>query len=465
MTAVVRQRPREGEVEQGTLFSPRLWQASILVVDDETGIRNFLVKTIGKHCACIEEAATAQEATAKLDQNRFDIVILDNVMPGQTGIDWLAEQRHIGFFGEAILITAFADLETVIDALRAGAVDFLLKPFRSNQILRAISNCLDRTALRRENTLLRHELGAGSNILRHRQALVGSSPEITAVKEYLNKAAKLTSSLLIKGETGTGKEVAARMVHAGSPRAKSAFVAVTCAAFSDESLSEILFGSLPSVSEGNPQTDGLLISAEGGTLFLDDVEELSGTAQAALVRVIETGRIRPINATREIPVNLRVISSTSKDLLGLVKNGKFREDLYYRLNVLSVDMPPLRERPADIVELAEMFIARIAAELNLDPPNLTATTRRKLVTYAWLGNVRELRNHIERGLLSDDLENGLDYDMIDGPLERATDTLASVERRHILETLETCGGNRAEAARRLGISRKTIDRKCFSWNM
>jgi len=450
---------------QNTLFSPLLKKASILIVDDEPGIRSFLVKVIGKHCARIEEASTAKEATTILDQNRFDIVILDNVMPDKTGIEWLAEQRHIGFFGEAILITAFADLETAINALRAGAVDLILKPFRSNQILSAVANCLDRAALRKENALLRHELGSGIDILRHRHELIGSSPEIVAIKKYLDKAAKLNSSVLIKGETGTGKEVAARMVHAGSSRANQAFVSVTCAAFSEESFSEILFGSLPSATEDNPRVDGLLISAEGGTLFLDDVEELSKTAQAALIRVIETGRIRPINATRDIPVNLRIISSTSKDLLKLIENGEFREDLYYRLNVLSVEMPPLRERPADIVELSELFISRIAAELNLTPPNLTATEKRKLVTHAWVGNVRELHNHIERGLLSDDLENGLDYSIIDEQLDRETETLASVERQHILDTLEACGDNRAEAARRLGISRKTIDRKCLSWKI
>ena len=450
---------------QNLIFSPILRQASILIVDDEPGIRNFLLKTISKHCACVEAAASTEEAAAKLDQHRFDVVILDNIIPRKTGVEWLVEQRRIGFFGEAILITAFADLETAIDALRAGVVDFLIKPFHSNQILSAIANCLDRTALRRENTLLRHELGTGSNVLRHRQELVGSSAEITLVKEYIAKAANLNSSILIKGETGTGKEVAARMVHARSTRSNRAFVPVTCAAFLDESFSQILFGSLPDIDQSHSHVDGLLMSAEGGTLFLDDVEELPATAQAALVRVIETGRIQPINAIREVPVNLRIISSTSKDLLELVKAGKFRKDLYYRLNVLSVEMPALRERPADIVELSELFVARIAMELHIKAPELTTTIKRKLVNQQWMGNVRELRNHIERGLLSDDLENGLDYATLDNQVEYNTQTMASVERQHILDTLEACGGNRAEAARRLEISRKTIDRKCMFWKI
>ena len=454
---------REDE-QKSVLFSPLLQQASILVVDDEVGIRNFLVKTIGKHCALIEEASTTKEATAKLDIRRFDIVILDNIMPGQSGVEWLAEQRQVGFFGQAILITAFADLEAVINALRAGAVDFLLKPFSSNQILSAIINCLDRAALRRENTLLRHELEGGTNILRHRHELVGTSAEIVALKDYLSKAARLNSSVLIRGETGTGKEVAARMLHVGSPRASHAFVPVTCAAYSDHSFSEILFGSLPSAGN-NTQTEGLLMAAEGGTLYLNDVEELSQTAQAALMNVIETGRIRPVNSERAVAVNLRIISSTSKNLLDLVAAGTFREDLYYRLNVLSVDMPPLRDRPVDIIELSELFIGQIASELNVPPPQLNAAVKRKLVTHPWVGNVRELRNHIERGLLNDDLENGLEYGVNDGDPEQDTDTLVVVERRHILETLAACGGNRAEAARRLDISRKTIDRKCLSWKL
>lgn len=448
-----------------SLFSPELAEASILVVDDEAGIRNFLVKTVGPHCHKIEEASTAKEASLKLDNTRFDIVILDNIMPGQTGIDWLTKQRQIGFFGEAILITAFADMETVIDALRAGAVDFLLKPFRSNQILSAISNSLERAALRKENTLLRHELGTGNNILRSRQNLVGSSNEIVQVKEFIRKAARLDSSVLLTGETGTGKEVAARMLHTGSSRASRVFVPVMCAAFADGGFSEILFGRLPKTDRDGRQSDGLLLAADGGTLFLDNIDELPNHAQAALLHVIETGCIRPVNASRDVPVDLRIVTSTSKNLTELVKLGLFREDLFYRLNVLSIDMPPLRDRPVDILELSALFIENLASELNVDPPEITPAVKRRLVTHRWPGNVRELRNHIERGLISNDLEIGLDYGFDSSENDSDLNTLAAVERRHILQTLEACGGNRAEAARRLQVSRKTIDRKCQSWDL
>lgn len=402
-----------------------------------------------------------EQHIAKLDETRFDIVILDNLMPGQTGIEWLTEQRQIGFFGEAILITAYADLETAIAALRAGAIDFLLKPFRANQILSAIARCLDRTALRHENTLLRHELSLGRNILTGRDRLVGGSDKMKQVKDILRRCAKLDSNVLIKGETGTGKEVAARMLHANSERANKPFVPVTCAAFSDKHFNAVLFGSLPENADAGQASDGLFISAEGGVLFLDDVDQLSSFAQAALVQVIETGKIKPVNASREIPVDVRIIASCARNLLDLVQDGSFREDLYYRLNVLNVEMPSLRQRPDDIIDLAKMFIENIAAELQVDPPKINAAARRKLLRNPWPGNVRELRNHIERALIHDDLEYGLEFD----PDDHEGETLASVEKRLILDTLETCKGNRAEAARRLGVSRKTIDRKCQAWNL
>lgn len=442
-------------------YSRLVANATILIVDDEVGIRNFLTKVLKPHCRQIEVAATVAEATTLLDSTRFDVIILDNKMPGQTGIEWLAEQRQIGFFGDAIMITAYADLETAIAALRAGAIDFLLKPFRATQILSAVAKCLDRTALRHENTLLRHELLLGQDILRNRDALVGSSAEMKQVKTILMRCALLDSNVLIKGETGTGKEIAARMLHRESDRANRPFVPVTCAAFPDEHFSSVLFGTLPDANLASPAKDGLFMSAEGGVLFLDDVNELSTFAQALLVQVIETGRIRPVNATRDIPVNVRIIASTSQNLMDLVQGGSFREDLYYRLNVLDIDMPPLRQRPSDIIDLATMFLQKISTNLRLPMPEINAGARRKLLRNPWPGNVRELRNHIERALIHDDLEYGLEFD----PDGHETTTLAAVEQRYVIETLEACAGNRAEAARRLGISRKTIDRKCQAWKI
>lgn len=443
------------------LASPLMRNATILIVDDEVGMRSFLRKTLEPHCGHVEEAADTDAAAVKLDKTRFDIVILDNLMPGQAGIDWLQQQRKIGFFGEAILITAYADLDTAIAAMRAGAMDFLLKPFRANQIVSAVANCLSRIALRRENTLLRHELSLGTDILRNRNELVGQSEKIERVKSILQQCARLDSSVLITGETGTGKEVAARMLHAASQRADKPFVPITCAALPRDGFNSVLFGSLPQDGAGNQTNDGLFLTAEGGTLFLDDVDELSPVAQALLVQVFETGRLRPISASRDIPINVRIVSSTSKNLLDLVAAGKFREDLYYRLNVLDVDMPSLRERPSDIIDLASMFIDQLSKVVHVAAPEITPAVRRRLLHYSWPGNVRELRNHIERALIHNNLEYGLDF----STNEQNASTLAAAEQRLIIETLEASGGNRAEAARRLGVSRKTIDRKCQAWQL
>lgn len=442
-------------------FMPSLINASVLVVDDEPGMRNFLVKTLLPHCACVEEAADATQASVKLDEKRFDIVILDNIMPGQSGIDWLSEQREVGLFADAILITAYAELETVIAAIRVGAVDFLLKPFRANQILNAVARCLDRANLQRENNLLRHELDTNANLLRHRNRLIGGSDEIETVREMLNRFAKQPSNVIITGESGTGKEVAARMLHDLSDRSDRPFVSMTCAARSREIFEEELLGRAAKHLDGVGQKEGLLLSAQGGTLFLDDVDELPTQAQVALVKVIEANSVRPISAARDIPLDVRFIFSSTRPLLPMVQAGEFRGDLFYRINVLNVHIPPLRERPTDILDLANLFLGQMSSEFNVEGPELSASVRSKLLGYDWPGNVRELRNHIERAFIHGDLTIGLEAPQN----AEKTHTLAAIERRHILDTLDACGNNRAEAARRLDVSRKTIDRKCRAWGL
>ncbi len=443
-------------------FMPTLSKASILIVDDEPGMRNFLLKTLMPYCARVEEAEDALQASAKLDEEHFDIVILDNVMPGQSGLEWLSEQREIGLFSDAILITAYAELETVISAIRLGAVDFLLKPFRSNQILNAVARCLDRANLRRENNLLKHELGANSNLLRHRNRLVGNSEEMQEIRDKLNSYAQLKSNVVITGESGTGKEVAARMLHDLSDRSDRPFVSMSCAARSLETFEEELFGRAAVHMEGVDEKEGLLLSAQGGTLFLDDVDELPAQSQIALIKVMEANSVRPISAAREIPLDIRFVFSSTKPLISLVQAGEFREDLFYRINVLDVHIPPLRQRPTDILDLTHLFLEQMQHEFKVEGPELTPSVRGKLLGYDWPGNVRELRNHIERALIQGDLSCGLEDR---SKPENDIETLAAVERRHILDALEACDNNRAEAARRLGVSRKTIDRKCQVWGL
>ena len=445
-------------------FGPWLSQASILVIDDEPGMRNFLVKILKPRCRNVAEAANTEEASKLLDAGHFDVVILDNIMPGKNGVDWLREQRKVGFFADAILITAFADLETAIRALQAGAVDFVLKPFRSNQILNAVARCIDRMRLRRENFLLRHELENNAKENKRRNRLVGHSNRIKVIRDTLHRVAPLSSTVLITGESGTGKEVVARTLHSLSDRSDKAFVPVNCASIPSDILERELFGHVKGPGEDDDdRREGLFLHASGGTLFLDEVADLPLDLQGTLLRVIEDKKIRPVGSKREMPIDVRFVFAANTDLQAAVESGRFRADLFYRINVLQIDMPPLRDRIEDVQELADKFMQEISFELAVKPLNISSAIRRGFMRYDWPGNVRELRNLIERSLILGEFPP--DFEGVDEDSSFAIDdTLQSVERQHILRVLEECGGNRAEAARRLGVSRKTVDRKCAMWN-
>jgi len=440
-------------------YGESLARAAVLVVDDEPGMRNFLTKTLRPRCRHVELARSCAEAGEILDQVHFDLVILDNVMPDKTGLDWLEEQRRVGLFAETILITAYADLDTAIKALRAGVSDFVLKPFRANQILNAVARALDRKYLARDNYLLRHELSGGGGTARGR--LLGNSPAIRAVRDLLARLAPMPTPVLFTGPSGTGKEVAARTLHALSDRADKPFVAVNCAAFSEAHIAEELFGL---IEGGARHKDGLLFHAEGGTLLLDEVAQLPMPVQAALLRVLEDRRVRPIGSEREVPLDLRFLFATNADLADEVAAGRFRDDLYHRINIVDVAMPGLRERKADIAELAALFMSEFATTLGMPALELNDEVLLKLSRYDWPGNVRELRNLIERSVILGAFPAEFEGEgRVSGA--QAIETLEMVEQRHILAVLDACGGNRAEAARRLGVARKTIDRKCAAWGV
>ncbi len=441
----------------GDDYGHDLGAASILVIDDEPGMRNFLVKILESRVRSVAAAASPEEASARLDEAHFDIVILDNIMPGKTGLDWVREQRRRGLFADTIMITAYADLETAIAALRAGVSDFVLKPFRANQILGALSRTLDRKLLRRDNTLLRHELSADGS----RGKLLGHSAALSRVRDLLRRLAPLPTPVLFTGASGTGKEIAARTLHQMSDRAEKPFVAVNCAAIAPDRIAHELFGL---IEDGEHRKPGLFLLADGGTLLLDEVAQMPEMLQAALLRVLEDQRIRPVGCERDIPLNLRMVFATNADLEAAVAEGRFRADLYHRINVVNVAMPLLRDRADDIVELAAKFMSDLATVLGVPPLELDEETLLKLRRYDWPGNVRELRNLIERSLIL-----GAFPPEFAGAGEvtgaRAMEDLDLVTQRHILHVLDRCGGNRAEAARRLGVSRKTIDRKMAGWEV
>lgn len=443
-------------------------ERSILIVDDEPGMRSFLLRSLQHRCGRVETAASVDEAGKLLDQHHFDLIILDNAMPGKKGVEWLHEIREAGLHNEAILITAFADLDTAISALQAGAADFLLKPFRINQILNAIGRCFDRSRLKRENFILRRTLDAYGDRPGNDgdDGMIGNSEALRPVRETLRRLAIMPTTVLITGESGTGKEVAARALHNLSSRVSGPFVPVNCGAIAPEIIESELFGHLKGAFTGAASSrEGLFFYAHGGTLFLDEVGELPAAMQAKLLRVLEDRKIRPVGAEREIPVDVRVVAATNRDLQAAVQAGTFRQDLYYRLNVVQVNMPPLRDRADDIPALAMYFIRQLSAQLGVPMRVPDEEEMATLKQHSWPGNVRELRNVIERWLILGNFPflYFATSTVIDSPPGEMT--LEALEKQHILKVLASVDGNKSEAARRLGVSRKTLERKCAEWGV
>ena len=453
--------------------------ASLLVVDDELGMRNFLEKTLQPRCGSVRCAADAAAADELVRRHRFDLVILDITLPGKSGITWLRELREQGYGGEVVLITAFADLDTAIEALRAGASDFILKPFRVTQILNAVKSGLERATLRRENFVLRR---AWLQRTPAAGALVGHSIAIKGLQAALQRVAGVNSTVLLTGESGTGKELAALALHHHSPRAAGPFVPVNCATLSAELIESELFGhargALPARSKGR---DGLFVYAQGGTLFLDEIGDLPAPLQATLLRVLEDRRIRPVGSEQEIPVDVRIVAATHRPLGPEVEAGRFRNDLYYRLQVVEINLPPLRSHKEDIPDLVQHFISTLAPQLGVPPMGVSDDEFAYLAQYDWPGNVRELRNLIERSLILGALNvsalypglkrPGVDRSAATEPLPPAAFTAAAppptdlhaLEKQHILAVLDSVQGDKSRAAQLLGISKRTLERRVAEW--
>jgi len=438
-------------------------QYSVLVVDDEPGMLSFLQRALASRCGTVDTAGSVEEAEPLLRRRLYDLVVLDIALPGRSGIDWLHQLRDEGFAGDVVLMTAYADLDTAIDALRAGAADFLLKPFSLAQVLNAIQRCFERSCLLRENFVLRREISERSADI---EGMIGHSTVMRDVCERLRRIAPTPATILLTGESGTGKEVAARALHRMSQRAGGPFVPVNCAAIAAELIESELFGHVRGAYTGAQQSrEGLFYYARGGTLFLDEIAEMPPAAQAKLLRVLEERRIRPVGSEQEIPVDVRVIAATNRDLKQEVASHRFRQDLYYRLQVVELTLPPLRERQEDLPLLVEHFIGQLAP--SLDVPRLKPDTRTlaRMAAYDWPGNVRELKNFIERSLILGWFDLGPEPKGGGAPVEASEETLEAVEKRHILAVLAACDGNKSEAGRRLGVSRKTLDRKCQAWGV
>jgi len=442
--------------------SAAAWQDySVLVVDDEAGMCSFLQRALTARGCAVEIADSAEAGAAALAHAHFDAIVLDIALPGKAGIEWLRELRAGAYAGDVILITAYADMDTAIDALRAGAADFILKPFRVDQILNSLQRSFERARLARENYVLRREIAGLSG----EAGIVGTSQAMRQIYNLIKRVAPTPSTVLIQGESGVGKELAARALHGMSARADRSFVPVNCAAVSPELIESELFGHVKGAFTGATDSrSGLFVYANGGTLFLDEIGELPMPLQTKLLRALEEQRVRPVGSTKEVPVDVRVIAATNRDLRAEVSAGRFRPDLYYRLEVLTLTIPPLRERPEDILPLAEHFNRQLAPRLGLPALEMLPEVAARLVGYGWPGNARELRNFIERALILGHFPVDASGDG-GGAGKDLPLTLAEVEQRHMLAVLRQCEGNKTRAAELLGVSRKTLERKCSEWGV
>lgn len=452
-----------------TLVTSKYSGSSILIVDDELGMRNFLQKSLVRECGLVEVADSVEAAEALRQRCHFDLLIMDIRLSGQSGVEWIKELRANGVQTDVIFMTAFADMDTAIQALRTGAADFILKPFRVEQMLSSVKNCLEKQRLARDNFVLQRQLEQYYEM----DGMIGASDAMKDVCSIIKRVAPSPTTLLIEGESGTGKELAARALHELSTR-KGAFVPINCGSISPELLESELFGHVKGAFTGAHQSrQGLFNYASGGTIFLDEIGEMPLAMQAKLLRVLEEHAIRPVGSEREISIDVRIIAATNRNLEKEVEKDQFREDLFYRLNVVSIRMPSLAERKDDIPLLARYFSETLSAQLGVEAIPFNHQDLIGLQSYSWPGNIRELKNIIERSLLlgrtplncinKNSTENNLSEKPsgIDYPNNWS---MQDVEKHHMQNVLKTADGNKSEAARRLGVSRKTLERKFQSWN-
>jgi two-component system response regulator HydG len=439
--------------------------AAILVVDDEESPRQTLALLLKKRGHQVAEAEGFEAAAMALTEDVFDVVVTDLRMPDGDGLDVLRAARRHCPEADVILLTAYAGWESAKEAIRLGAFDYFEKGREPDELFLRIDKALEQKALRRENSNLKAQV-------RDRYGLPGviaRSPGIRAVLDLVARVAPTDATVLIQGESGTGKELVAKALHHASPRAGGPFLAVNCGAIPEALLESELFGHVKGAFTGAVTTrKGLFEEADGGTIFLDEIGDMSPALQVKLLRVLQEGEVRRVGATQSVTVKARVVAATNRDLQQLMRRGSFREDLFYRLNVIPVVLPPLRERREDIPALAEHFLARFAARrgraLGLSPPAL-----QRLLRYPWPGNVRELENAMERAAIlakrevlePDDLPPHVasGVGLGSAPTLPAQESLAEVEKVHILQTLERLAWNYSRAAEALGISRTTLWRK------
>lgn len=437
----------------------------ILIVDDDEGMQFALAEVLKQGKYQVEIAASAEMALEKLKQNRFDLIFLDIRLPGMSGLEAIPKIQEIYHNAIVIVITAHGSRETGLEAMQRGAYDYLTKPFRINELKVITERALEKRKLQKELDAYREQMRSSSLF----ENLIGKSPPMQAVYELAAKVAPTDTTVLIYGESGTGKERLAEEIHTRSLRKNNAFVKVNCVAIPEGLLESELFGHEKGAFTGASASKlGKFELADKGTFFLDEIGDMNLNAQAKLLRVLQQREFERVGGTRPIKVDVRIICATNKNLIHAIRTGQFREDLFFRLNVVSINLPPLRERKEDIPLLVEYFIAKASAKVRKNVISISSAAMEKLTAHSWPGNVRELENCIERAvvvadgvvIMSDDL---ITFDQMDKyaismseEVRQLDETIEAIEKQLILEALSEAKGVQAEAAKKLGITERSL---------
>lgn len=442
----------------------------ILIVEDEAIIRTALRKLLVRNRFDVSEAGSVKEAITRFNLENFDLVISDLRLPGAPGTDLISLAGDT----PVLIMTSYASLRSAVDSMRMGAIDYIAKPFDHDEMITAVKRVLTK----REKEAATQKAIAGENQTQI-DGMIGTSPVMKELYAKIHKVAPTGATVLVNGETGTGKELVAKALHTESPRKKAALISVNCAAIPDTLIEAELFGHEKGAFTGAANNrEGLVAAADGGTLFLDEIGELPLEAQARLLRVLQEGEVRPLGSVESHKVDVRLVAATHRDLGKLAREGKFREDLYFRINVVQLKLPPLRERGKDILTLAETFITRFCKQVAKPTLALTPEAIQLITTYHWPGNIRELENAIQRAVILCD-GNELDHTLLDLdlddkkgpatlPFEKPSIPVATNEstesqedlslidyfQRFVLEHQDTM--SETELARKLGVSRKCL---------
>jgi len=436
---------------------------TILVIDDEEKLRTLLSRIISLEGFEVVQAGTAKLALKKLEQHEVDVVLCDVKLPDANGVELSAQIREKYPLTEVILLTAFGNIPDGVQAIKNGAFDYITKGDDNNRIIPLLYKAVEKRALSKRLLQLEKRLGNKYSF----QSILGKSKAIQQAIDAAERVSVTDATVLLNGETGTGKEVFAQAIHSNSGRSKEPFIAVNCAAFSKELLENELFGHKAGAFTGAAKdSKGILEEANGGTVFLDEIGEMPIDLQAKLLRVLETGQFLKVGDSKPTTVNLRIIAATNRNLQDEIQRGQFREDLFYRISVFQIYLPPLRERLSDIEELALYFVSRFAAKLNKKNLQLSKEYLQALEAHPWKGNIRELKNVIERSMIltnsqqltTDSLPFDFQQAVRDNNVLSGFD-LASAEKQHIQKVLNHTKGNKTEAAKLLNIALTTLYRK------